>query len=160
MRTFYISPQGGALTHDLDEVIRQFRHRHVSAGLRQELHLTQKQHKEPESGGGEAGNWHLLLQTSAVTVATQSQRWGPTYPGGCGAMAGGRHPGPFEVTRTYDRARAGCQTCTGANTVALESTSFEERKCFIVRSTSKEIGGTAQIRLPDPGIRAKFKGFR
>ena len=81
-------------------------------------------------------------------------------PGGCRAMAGVTTPGPFVVTKHCYPARAGCWTCIGANIVALESTSFEERKCFIVRSTSKETGGTAQIRLPAPGIRAKFKGFR
>ena len=37
-------------------LIRQFRHRHVSARLLVKKTADPKQHKEPESGGGEAGN--------------------------------------------------------------------------------------------------------
>lgn len=36
---------------------------------------------------------------------------------------------------------------------------FEKRKSFIARSTSKETGDRAQICLPDPGFGVKFKGL-
>lgn len=68
-------------------------------------------------------------------------------PVAAGPWQGVTTPGPFVVTKHGYPARAGCWTHTGANTVALESTSFEEGE------------GTAQIRLPAPGIKAKFKGF-
>lgn len=44
---------------------------------------------------------------------------------------------------------------TEASTMA---SAFEQRKSFIVRSTSKETGNRAHTCPPDPGFRVKFKG--
>ena len=44
-------------------------------------------------------------------------------------------------------------------TVSIQTSLEKRKKAFIVRSTGKERGSKAQMCLPDPGLRARFKGF-